>query len=93
MVIFDKEYHKNWYLKNRSKRLLQQTQRKNANTARVREIKSITPCEDCGNTFHPVCMDFDHPNKDKHKNVAQMLSYSWERIQKEIDKCELVCAN
>lgn len=64
-----------------------------ANSARVRKLKSY-PCADCGGIFDPVCMDFDHlPGTDKVRNIAAMLAEPWERIQAEIDKCELVCSN
>lgn len=52
------------------------------------------PCTDCKNSYHPVCLDFDHLG-DKTKNIADMLKegYSIDRIKEEIEKCELVCAN
>lgn len=52
------------------------------------------PCADCGNTFHPVAMDFDHVRGEKYSEISTMLrqSASIERIQAEIDKCEVVCA-
>lgn len=37
-------------------------------------------------------MDFDHL-LDKFKNVSRMTAYKWDRIEAEIAKCELVCAN
>lgn len=54
------------------------------------------PCTDCGNTFHFVAMDFDHRDKkEKHKSISRMVNegISVLGIQKEIDKCDLVCAN
>lgn len=62
--------------------------------ARVDEIKSTTPCMDCGGTFPPECMDFDHL-RDKVKNVSAMIyaSRPWNEIEEEMSKCELVCAN
>lgn len=52
------------------------------------------PCVDCGVQYPPYVMDFDHvrgEKKDKVSNVAR--SASIERLQAEIDKCDLVCAN
>ena len=63
--------------------------------ARIRALKNV-PCIDCGHTFDPVCMDFDHlPQFSKTMNVAGMIRrrMRWETIKAEIDKCELVCAN
>lgn len=40
-------------------------------------------------------MQFDHINDDKDDCVARIANacYSLARLQREIDKCELVCAN
>ena len=59
------------------------------------EIKS-KPCHDCGITYDVCCMDFDHiDGTEKTYNVGSMFAhhYSKELIEKELDKCELVCAN
>jgi hypothetical protein len=62
--------------------------------AAVDEIKSA-PCMDCGGTFPPVCMDFDHrPGEVKSAGVSQLKkSASMEALLAEIAKCDLVCAN
>lgn len=49
------------------------------------------PCVDCGES-DPVVLDFDHL-RDKTKNVTAMLNSTWPRIRREIEKCEVVCAN
>jgi hypothetical protein len=55
------------------------------------------PCSDCGKIFPPWVMDFDHGDGE-----LKVASISWlaihntsnfETIQREIDKCDLVCAN
>jgi hypothetical protein len=59
------------------------------------EIKS-KPCIDCGGTFPVCCMDFAHRDpKDKKYNLGSMFShhYGRELIEKELEKCDLVCAN
>lgn len=60
----------------------------------VNELKSITPCADCGRIFPPVCMDFDHCLGEKRANIAALVhSYaSMEDLRTEINKCEIVCA-
>lgn len=60
----------------------------------VNGIKAVTPCADCGQRFPPVCMDFDHVRDDKESTIALLVSKgaSLDRIAKEIEKCELVCA-
>lgn len=49
-------------------------------------------CKDCGNTDNRVLV-FDHITDDKECNVPTLFGKKWERIKKELDKCELVCAN
>lgn len=51
------------------------------------------PCVDCGER-DPVVLTFDHL-KDKEMVISNMVGsgYSIERIKKEIEKCEVVCAN
>lgn len=53
------------------------------------------PCTDCGKSYPPWVMDFDHVRGKKTQNIATMLSACapMPRILKEISKCELVCAN
>ena len=61
----------------------------------VNEIKS-KPCTDCGNSFPPCVMEFDHLDpKKKTNNVATLMRHtiSLDRLKEEIAKCELVCAN
>ncbi len=62
-------------------------------TARIAELKA-NPCLDCGGTFPPECMDFDHrPGEVKLFGVSHGKAYAWERVEAEIAKCDLVCAN
>ena len=52
-------------------------------------------CLDCGEK-DPVVLDFDHVDQStKFKSISQMLSghYSWNSLMKEIEKCEIRCAN
>lgn len=52
------------------------------------------PCKDCGNSYPPYVMDFDHL-RDKEFGLSKTLNYNWgrTRVLNEIEKCELVCAN
>lgn len=52
-----------------------------------------SPCADCGKRFPSFCMDFDHVRGDKTLNLSRMKTHTRERIEAEIAKCELVCAN
>lgn len=53
------------------------------------------PCVDCGGIFHPEAMHFDHlPGYDKVTEVARLTgTCNIQKIQREILKCDLVCAN
>lgn len=62
----------------------------------VDDLKRGRPCVDCGGTFDPVAMDFDHlDGASKSSGISQMVRGGWsmERVLTEIAKCELVCAN
>lgn len=51
------------------------------------------PCTDCGEV-DPVVLEFDHLDPTiKEYNISNMMSYSWSSIEKEISKCQVVCAN
>lgn len=52
------------------------------------------PCVDCGEG-DTVVLHFDHVRGEKVDNVAEMICQgaSLERLQAEIDKCEVRCAN
>lgn len=59
----------------------------------LNELKS-QPCTDCGETYPPYVMDFDHLDPDlKLGEVAKFTSYGRKKVMDEIAKCELVCAN
>lgn len=59
----------------------------------AQKLKSV-PCADCGGTFDPVCMDFDHrPGTKKVTCVAYLVRGARERFLEEVAKCDVVCAN
>lgn len=54
-----------------------------------------SPCADCGKTFPPLCMDFDHlPGFKKMKDIGKLMGDGspMEVLMTEVKKCELVCA-
>lgn len=59
------------------------------------DLKSVTPCVDCGKNNESYCMDYDHvPGRGvKVRNVSRMIlsNYPKEEIVAEIAKCDLVC--
>lgn len=57
-------------------------------------MKADRPCADCGRSFHPAAMEWDHlPGQEKIAEVGSLYGGSRERVLTEIAKCELVCAN
>jgi hypothetical protein len=81
-------YKKNkQYYKDKAKR------RSKEASAMVAQAKA-RPCIDCGIEYPPHVMDFDHLY-DKEFNIAHMPNrgFSLKRIQEEMNKCEVVCAN
>ena len=60
----------------------------------LRDLKTKTPCVDCGINYPYYVMDFDHVRGQKHANVMELVStLSKKRIDEEIAKCEIVCSN
>lgn len=54
---------------------------------------STNPCVDCGNS-DPRVLEFDHKDEaTKSYNVSEMFMLGWAKIQAEIEKCVVRCAN
>jgi hypothetical protein len=59
----------------------------------VRQYKSGKSCIRCGNTDHRV-LEFHHRDPaEKDKGVSELTTYSLAMVQKEVMKCDLLCAN
>jgi hypothetical protein len=55
------------------------------------ELKAV-PCADCGGTFPPEAMDFDHLG-GKRGDISRMAhSVGMAALRAEVEKCEVVCA-
>lgn len=58
------------------------------------DLKRSKPCTDCGQSFHPIAMQWDHVGTDKSGNISDVAKrWGKKRLLAEIAKCELVCAN
>lgn len=66
--------------------------RRDSNRTRLVEYLLAHPCVDCGE-LDPVVLDFDHVRGIKKKAISQLLSSTWLKIEEEIRKCEVRCAN
>ena len=51
------------------------------------------PCHDCGVKYHPYVMDFDHISDNKSFSISEKRWLNISEMMKEIEKCDLVCAN
>jgi hypothetical protein len=60
----------------------------------VLEYLKSHPCVDCGEV-NPVVLEFDHVRGEKHFNIskASTLNISLPRLQDEVAKCDVRCAN
>lgn len=59
----------------------------------VNDIKTNTPCTDCGVMYPYYVMDFDHLDNKKILVSKVINSGSWVQTKAEIAKCEVVCSN
>ncbi|QBP31020.1 HNH endonuclease [Streptomyces phage EGole] len=60
----------------------------------VFDLKKNNPCADCGEFYHPCQMQYDHIADDKEATVSWLVrNGTIKKIETEIAKCELVCAN
>lgn len=76
--------HKDYYA--------EKNQRAKARKAAYIRSLRCEPCADCGQTKPWYVMQFDHLH-DKKWPISSMSSQSWKRIEAELAKCELVCAD
>lgn len=85
-----KRYQKN------SEQLIAKVRRQQAKKYDIVATLKTAPCSDCGITYQPCVMDFDHrPGERKARRgiVGLITSGSVETLIAEIAKCDLVCAN
>lgn len=93
-----KDYYSNFYQNNKDK----EKARAYTNTILIRERNTLfvhnylekNPCIDCGES-DIIVLEFDHIKGLKRKAVTTMAwdCYSIDEIIKEIEKCEVRCAN
>lgn len=67
---------------------------KERNREFVEGYLSTHPCIDCGET-DIVVLEFDHIKDDKINNISDGINRAWsiKKLQDEINKCEVRCAN
>jgi len=87
------EKARNWRRNN--KEYIKEKQRE---TKRQRKLWAINylggTCQSCGGVFHPAVYEFHHLDPiTKDRDPSKMMSLSVDRLQNELNKCELLCAN
>ena len=61
---------------------------------KINQIKLERGCARCGYNEHPAALHFDHrDHTQKAFNISQDPKRSWESIEAEIAKCDVLCAN
>lgn len=51
-------------------------------------------CEHCGYDKHPAAMQFHHLDPAQKKfDISRSHGWSWDKLQPELDKCIMLCAN
>ena len=94
---YNSKYSKKWYTKNKKKKKEQSRKsRKRAvkrNRKYVETYKLTSPC--LCREKEPCCLSFHHKNGEKLGNISDMVNrgYGLTRIQKEMDKCDILCLN
>lgn len=88
-----------WYPNNKAKHIANNTSYNIERRANVKKLlgdmKLEKGCIDCGYNSHPEALEYDHISDNKEFSVSRAIAmgYSMKRIETEISKCELVCAN
>lgn len=89
-----RKYYSNNIIKHREEVNKRKKSNRENNQIKLLELLKGKECTDCGTEDYKV-FEFDHIEDNKFANISNLLStgYRWEIIKKEIDKCEIVCAN
>lgn len=81
------------YLKSKAKYKLRSKHLNQSNSKKFEELKKTLKCSKCGDDRHYV-LDFHHTNPENKLNTVSNLVYiSWKRVEEEINKCVVLCAN
>ena len=83
------------YDRNKEQYLDRNAQRRAECKQYVRDAKQDKPCADCGVVYPHYVMDFDHRDPAQKVGTVSRLAHdgSIKKLQTEIEKCDLVCAN
>jgi len=90
-----KAAQKAWYEKNKELTYYRSKSSREKRREVIRKIKESSPCVDCNISYPYFVMHFDHLDSSTkiNKISALLQTKGIEDTLKEIEKCELVCAN
>ena len=92
--VYRRRQDKKYYTENEERReamAARRDRKRLENRKFVLDYLKANPCTDCDET-DVIVLEFDHLRDKKH-NIARMMTYSRKEIEKEIAKCDVVCAN
>lgn len=93
-----RKYRKDWYERNKESEQIKARQRRKEGRQEVKiwlkELKQTLKCKSCLESDWR-CLDFHHrdPNTKSFTIAKSWGSWTKSRIEKEIDKCDVLCAN
>ncbi len=89
-----RKHYENNMVKMKARARLASIQNRKRNRKYVDAYLKDHPCVDCGEA-DVIVLEFDHIIGEKVGNISDACRQGWsiERIQAEIDKCEVRCAN
>lgn len=91
-----KEYDRHYYhdCVDKQRKIDLQRQRIHRIKETINKYLEEHPCTDCGET-DIVVLEFDHVSGEKDQNISDAIRRGWSlaRLFKEIEKCEVRCAN
>ena len=83
-----------WYSENKSSEKAHVKRRKGEIRTWFQKYKESLKCSKCEEN-HPATIDFHHKVGKKENGISKMVAdgYSINRIKKELEKCDVLCAN
>jgi L-lactate utilization protein LutB len=88
-------YARKWYAENREKHKALVARNNAISRAWWPTFKATLKCMRCGED-HPACLDFHHRDpSEKDRSLSHAIGHRWSkaRMLREIEKCDVLCAN
>ena len=94
-VATNRKAGKKYYLTHKPEQLVRNKNKKDQIRSYIKQYKEFRGCMDCGGKFPFYVLDLDHrdPNEKVCSPASLANNGSWEVMLRELDKCDVVCAN